>query len=854
MQKKSRLFFQLTLLEGIGAFGLLLSQISESKNRVFYSYSSEKLVLIGFTFLALLIIGALYIYNNRRSHKQGEQDQRKIDSKLAKIILSGTFFLFSIFSIITFLTPSYRFSDLAPYLAQLKPILIWFALINLQGFVLLAQEQTGLKRNIDKEKIIFRSAIFFLLILIAVWIFIAISGLGIKPDDHFWNVTGVPLLNEQVVIAVLISLLVFTPKLAKFNFAKLKWRQENLDTFLFFLLWVIAAIVWIRVPLPKNFFAAGLYPPNYEYYPYADPSYFDISAQFAVIGQGLFNGQFYDRALLSGILAIGHLLFGQSYTAIVNFQIALFATIVPALYLIGKHLHTRLAGFFLALLTISKVSNAIAASTIIQTSHPKFYLTEFPTAVLLAFLALALIQWDKTNQTKHAYLGISGALLGLGIMLRTNVFLLFSVPLGFIFFSREKSFKQKALYSSLLLTAFFITISPWMWRSAKVANKPFFFLPRLNLVLSERYSTVPFSPSLLPQRALTHGQGEAGKERSSNLLNYSEFSFIPNHFLHNVVASILILPTSFEFHALPQALKESLPYWNKASGNWEGALTLEAKTFIATNLFLIALGLSLSWKKQRYVGLGPLFIFLIYHLSNGLARTSGGRYVVPVDWVVLLYFAIGLIYLVQLGLEYLNITKSEQLPEQPTRLFSKITETKSIFLAVLPFFLLVMSIVVVDQFIPAYYEDKPTEVIISDIIEITTTENMLISETDLLTFAEDPNARILQGKALYPRFYPAGKGEQWTKDAFEPKDFRRLTFEIVGPAGNTGVLYPIDKSPTYFPNSADILLVGCQHPSKGYIYPYIDALMIILIEEDQNIIFLPKSGELKLQCSPEGIN
>ena len=34
-----------------------------------------------------------------------------------------------------------------------------------------------------------------------------------------------------------------------------------------------------------------------------------------------------------------------------------------------------------------------------------------------------------------------------------------------------------------------------------------------------------------------------------------------------------------------------------------------------------------------------------YYLSNALGRTSGSRYLVPTDWVVLFYFGVGLVQL-----------------------------------------------------------------------------------------------------------------------------------------------------------------------------------------------------------------
>ena len=54
------------------------------------------------------------------------------------------------------------------------------------------------------------------------------------------------------------------------------------------------------------------------------------------------------------------------------------------------------------------------------------------------------------------------------------------------------------------------------------------------------------------------------------------------------------------------------------------------------------LGLALAWKKYRWVGLAPLFMDVGFTANLALARVSGWRYNLPIDWVVMLYFAMGL--------------------------------------------------------------------------------------------------------------------------------------------------------------------------------------------------------------------
>ena len=57
---------------------------------------------------------------------------------------------------------------------------------------------------------------------------------------------------------------------------------------------------------------------------------------------------------------------------------------------------------------------------------------------------------------------------------------------------------------------------------------------------------------------------------------------------------------------------------------------------------LLALGLGTAWKRGHWMGMIPLIILVSYFLANSLSRTSGGRYLVPADWVVLIYYVLGL--------------------------------------------------------------------------------------------------------------------------------------------------------------------------------------------------------------------
>ena len=44
--------------------------------------------------------------------------------------------------------------------------------------------------------------------MLAAWVLAAQTGIGLIPDDRFWNVAGVPILPQQIVLTGLLLLLV----------------------------------------------------------------------------------------------------------------------------------------------------------------------------------------------------------------------------------------------------------------------------------------------------------------------------------------------------------------------------------------------------------------------------------------------------------------------------------------------------------------------------------------------------------------------------------------------------------------------------------------------------------------------
>ena len=846
-------YLYLTIIEGIIVLIFLLGTQSATNQNILGGYSSQRLILILGIF-ALTSFLAIFTFLFIRPSEWRLRLYLTFSKNNFQRLISIIIICFGlIFGSILFLIPGYRINPYDAYVIRLRPILIWGFIFSIQTLLVFAFiHKKNLPRFFVKKqtRILPLVAGFAFLLFLLLWLFIAQTGFGITPDDRYWNVVSVPILNEQIIASLLVSLLflwltfMLMKKISKKSVILFLIKRQ--DIIIIIILWFVAAAFWIQEPLPKNFFAPGPYPPNNEYHPYADPAGFDIGGQFSLIGQGLYNGVFYDRALLSGFLALLHLLAGQNYSQIITLQVLILASLVPVLYLIGKTMHSRGSGIMLALLGLFKIRNSIASSTLIQSSHPKFMLTEFPTSVLIALITLWMIRWFKDKNPDWSNIILSGGALGLGIMLRSNMLLIFLLLILFIILKFGFRWKQLFQTGIILLLAFFITISPWMWRSQKVAKIPLFFLPRFEDVIRTRYSLHP-QQYIQKEIARSRIAGIDNLRTEKKELNFtaSPWLFVPNHFLHNIVSSVLSLPTSLTFHDLSYTIKEAYPYWGKVDGQWRGGLTTISKITLTVNLALIALGLGLAWGNGRFASLVPLSVFLTYHLSNGLARTSGGRYLVPVDWVILLYFALGVMQILFWGAALFGVDFQDFQENQSAK---KPFSYRKGVITILPFFLIVGFITVIDQTIPQRYPDQTKDDVQTMVIERGLLEQTGISAQELTKFLQQPDSRAFLGLNLYPRFYNAGKGEHSAgKDAYEEMDFSRLAFTMIGPFGQTGAVIPLASSPSYFPNATDVILIGCQHLSDGYLFPYVDALIVFVLGEKETAIYT-RDSVTSLEC------
>jgi hypothetical protein len=114
-----------------------------------------------------------------------------------------------------------------------------------------------------------------------------------------------------------------------------------------------------------------------------------------------------------------------------------------------------------------------------------------------------------------------------------------------------------------------------------------------------------------------------------------------------------------------------------------------------------------------------------------------------------------------------------------------------------------------------------------------------------MTFLSQPDAMIREGRALYPRYYPGGDGEQDRSTYYRYLDYQRLVFTLIGPYSDAaeGVVIPGFAPPVSF-HDEDVVVLGCWNTT--YYSPFIDAV-VVFSTSDEGYVY-NRAPEAPLQC------
>jgi hypothetical protein len=832
-----RVYFLLPALEALVAVVLVFVAPSENSNAWLLGLSKTRWLLVAGLFALALIFSALS-WTNLHNLNVWPRIQKWLSAVLGNSVIYSVLIILSLLGAVLFFylgLLTFKFSDALVHvrLLRLLPFFLWILLFSAQTLIILPQIRYGKdwQKRVKPRRETLLSAMIGIVLLGLSALFISVARLGLQPDRTGWDVPGVPLMATQVLLAWLVALLFYA--LVGFLEKKTGWKLSRFNWLACAGLWLLAIYLWQSQPLTPTFFAPTPRAPNYEFYPYSDAASHDLVAQNLLIGEGFTPVA--EKPLYSFFLAILHVLVGQDYLNVVFAQVAVLALFPAVLYLLASQMQHRFSGALLGLAVILRERNTIALSGQIDVSHAKLLMTDLPTALALALLMLLLFRWLKADPRALRWPLLVGGSFGAILLLRSQTLVFLPALLMLAVWRGGKELRARAIYASLLLLGFALVALPWMIRNAARTGQFGYSQPLQALYMAKQYSLTPEANDPgFPANTPISDYVPLGLAHVADFVRMypgEVTRFITTHFLHNEVSSFLTLPIRFDFADKIVSFYNLRPYWigaedrlwkeccslsahianNPYWDNWDGIFPPEARLPILFNLTMVALGLGAAWHRSRWLGLLPAGLHLVYNLSTAVARVSGWRLNLPVDWVSLLYYCLGIGQLSLWVWAYLSASPTVTALGQKTEtaMFGWKQEklTRSVVLILAAGLLLPFSEIV----IPARYEK------VADAAAVAAWQgSSLAPQTlDMAAFLDQPGAVALNGRALWPRYYAAEMGEpggQWA--AFNPLPFARVGFVLIGPLGDQVVL-PLQTSPAAFPNASDVLVFGCEE--DGYL-------------------------------------
>ncbi len=806
MNRRS-ILFSLWTLQGLIALAWLALLPTDTEHGLLFGFSSSRLILIGIA-LALTGFSAALAWRSRQT-----------DLAL-RPALHDTLSLLSI--IIAFLTPTTIIILRAlgqtsgfvytAYADRLAPLAFWFALSALEIFALLVWEQChDVIFSLAPLRHFFLLAACFLLALSALAAFVMITRLGLTPyNDGSWGSPATPLLEWQVLLALIISLVFLTlgARIARYA-SSTGWNWFQQDRWTALLVYSFTCLLWLSQPIHPGFFATPPRAPNFEIYPFSDALIYAQYAQSALVGNGFLWPDVPTRPLYITFLTWLHALAGQDYTRVIALQTLLLAAFPVMLYWLGKELGGRPLGIGLAILAAFRDLTAnIAAPFALNYTYSKLFFSEIPAALLISLFTLMAIRWMRApgsndfpaqtarrrNRTTSWYPLLAGGILGLASLIRLqSAFILIAViPFGFFAVQDRKKWAAGSAFMALGVA---LALLPWLARNYLATGGLVFDNPTSQaMVLARRWSGDNGNAliSYLP------GEGAAQYSSRMTQLAFASLRQDPgrilnsalNHFFNNEIGNLLVFPLRDQLNNPAELLWPEHAFWQ----TWSGGPSPGQIAIIALYLLLLSLGLAAAWYKHGLPGLLPLGISIAYNAWTALFLSSGDRFLVPVDWGVYLYHFLGLLTLVGLMLSGLTGAREHIIAWLSTRYNGETSQGEPAPISWRGLILSAALILFLGASIPL------TELAFPKIPPLQTPEAAQIA----------PGEMILYGRAIYPRYYAAGDGEPGTaKLGYGASSEARLVFYLLGKQ-NTLVIFPLKTAPAFFPNASDVAVIGAQ--------------------------------------------
>ncbi|MBQ6517539.1 MAG: glycosyltransferase family 39 protein [Anaerolineaceae bacterium] len=836
----------------------LLRIPSDSKNAFFLGLSKERLLMLsGFCFLFVLNIICLL-------------QREKLRSILEKNGKAKPFVIFALLTtLFLLLMPDYRFNKAAAYYSRLKPYILWVFLNTLIYWIYLTYTQNNFRElketfsNLIKQK-------YYILPMLLIFcggiLFVEISGLGKTAEISLWNKNGIPLQSIQLFLSLMVFSIVWKCGL----FTRIG-KKKLLN---FFIIWAVSALIWSLAPMEDHFFAPGPYPPDGQFYPYSDAFNYDFSAQTALHGWGFNLRRTFLKPTLAFITFLSHLLSGNDINKSMMIQSASFGILPAIIYLFGNAIGGNACGWLGAAFSIMKEWNALRTRTV-MTINSRLFMSEFLTQILLAAFCYALFRWIKKNNKESLYAILAGGIFTLGFFTRYNFAAFLPAALLLLFIAYRRQFLRLLKTVALFLLTITLTAGPLLYREKDVSwgllqelsytTQYILFKDRLSNPTPENPVETPISESssisndfensdfntkknqtqfkTVEKNTSAFGSKEISKKTSvseinkdflklvkkdfntaqitQKLKNKNSTTILPvlpsiiNHGLHNFIASFLTLPMDISFQDLEHLyIQEGSGLWQD---NWQGDFNTGQWVLIGVWTILGAICTGMLIKEHGLAGFSLPYFWMVYSFSVGFSRSSGGRYVVPTNWIPMLLLA----YCITLFFSKGKIIRN---PEEKT-------------ISVIPVWQPVVAMLGFCSFFTALYlfeNHMPTTITTSEEGDLAILQERLYDHDEIdweLIKAQQSQGilHITHGVVVYPRFYFFRDGENTKEDLLMWKDYSRLTFNGINFEGtwnsmlSQGYLLPHTNLIENFPHDSVFRAVSCKSD-----YGYEDVLAVTI--------------------------
>ncbi|MFN8414025.1 MAG: hypothetical protein U0Z26_16715 [Anaerolineales bacterium] len=726
------------------------------------------------------------------------------------------------------------------YLKVLSPLINLTILVSLEIMLIVLfyyshlwlNSKDGLYRFLRVFGIVFLGLIVFVFI-------VSFTKLGIEQGykgDWSRGLPAVPLLEWQIFLAVLIGILILL-----FESRNNINRYKRFDLLICVFIWFAASSLWLSQPVIPSASALAPHAPNFEIYPFIDSQTYDEFAQLAVIGKGFGENRIPQRPLYIVFLVFLHNLVGQKYDDMIFVQSLVFALFPVLLYLLGKEFFGRPLGGAIAFLAILRdyTSNFVAPFTG-NLSYSKLYLSEIPTAMLLVLFLLFGLRWIKLSFPVLSSI-LLGGILGTAILIRTQVIV--ALPIILVFGVLVHPAKSKGMLKGALLMVIMIAlmVSPWLWRNWRLTGEIMFDSPESQTInLALRYSRLNgVEPDVLPFAGETNAEYNARLKKTTwDAITSNPWGAIRgvlNSFLNHGVNNILVFPLRSEIRSLDELLMPTHAFWEE----WEGTPNSTQMTLLVFYIVLFGLGLSVAWWRNGWLGLLPLGLNLIYNLWTSLALLSGQRFMLTMDWSIYLYYMLGVLALVSGFLFLLKGGRVSLLNwfqmNQSASLVPHVERNQILSFVLVVFFLGIgLALPITEKSFVDKYPPLTQGQLLNKLVNspsLSTGEISCISK-----IADNGKLKIIQGRAIYPRYYLPGEGEDITDSVgYKKTNEGRLVFDIIGQS-NFRVIFPMEYSPEFFPHASDVTLI------------YDGSLAFILVSKDGTEKLYPSSTFDEIQC------